>query len=37
MAEFLSAMSGPELLGFGIFLTMTTVFFGWIGYLASSK
>lgn len=33
----LAAMSGPELLGFIVFLIMTGVFFAWIAYLTLSK
>jgi len=33
----LSAMSGPELFGFIIFVAMTMAFFAWIAYLTFSR
>ena len=33
----LTAMSGPELFGFIIFIVMTVLFFAWIAYLTFSK
>ena len=37
MNGFFEGMSGPELLGFIIFVVMTVAFFAWVAYLAASE
>ncbi len=33
----MDGMSTPEMIGFGIFIVMTVVFFVWVAYVAFSK
>lgn len=37
MGAFLESMSGAEVTGFIVYLSMTIAFFLWIAYLAISK
>lgn len=37
MSTFFDAMSGAQLMGFGIFVVMTVAFFAWVAWLTLTK